>query len=424
MEVRGHIVGWAMIFFIPVIILLGYRNNNRLFGILILAWLARVLFAVYNTYIHSAYVDDFESSAFSESTYGLEYVMQGLGSNARLYTWFCSMIYLVVGRSPLLLQGINILLGVLIVSNCYKLTEQIYGERAGLWAAGVLALFPSSAMFGTLILRESVWIYPATVGALWWTKGIKENRLDWLVGAGVPFLISYAFHAGALGLLLAWACTPVANSLAANRGNLRQVLVSIVTLVVVFMAVLLLLDSGLLLSLNEKFDLRNLSADDIGSSLEIAARNRTAYLTDLSIRNSTDLIWQLPIRFVYFLGTPFPWSIATVLDGGGFLDALFYLISVGIILRNWRALVRNPAAIALFLACLFTWGIFSVGTSNYGTAMRHRAKMAPFLCVLVCGAWHFRNRGPFGGMVPPRMMAQPAKRVLPQRIRRAAIGKR
>lgn len=419
MDARGHMIGWVAMLLIPALVIILHRGSGRLLNILILAWIVRVCYAVYNTYINSAFVDDFELSAYLESSNGISYIMDGFGPNAQLYTWFCSIIYLVTGRSPLFLEAVNILLGVLIVSGASRLGEMIFGQRIGLWAAGILAIFPASVIFGTLVLRESVWIYPMTLGALFWIRGIRESRPDYVLIAIIPFLIAYAFHAGALGLVLAWACTPMFNGLAVGRGGAKQVVVAMGTLVLVFGVAIVLLNSGLLVSLNPKFDLRSLAADDIFSGLEGAARNRTAYLAELSTTSSgaMSLLWQLPLRFIYFVGMPFPWFVASFSDLVGFVDALFYLLVLYLSIRNWRRLIRNPAATALLIACIFTWGIFSVGTSNYGTAMRHRAKLAPLAMVLVCGLWQISRQGKSAMMPPPanrisrhRMLPRPAVR--------------
>jgi hypothetical protein len=399
MNAWGHAVGWGMILLVLLIVFLGRHDNPRLFSIMLLAWSARVGFAIYNTYIHTGYVDSFESSAYEDSSLGFSYVMQGIGANSQLYTWFCSMFYLGFGRSPLLLQGINILLEVLIVSNCYKIADLIFGPKVALRAAVILAFFPAAIIFSTAVIREAVWVYPATLGVLWWVQGQKENRVDLILLAIIPYLVAYAFHAGALGLVLAWLCTPIVSRISVR--DAKQYVIKGIIIFVIVVTGSALVDSGVLQSLNGKFDIRTLSADDVTAGLETAADSRAVYLANMHVSASPAILWQFPVRFLYFIGMPFPWYIRTPIDVGGCVDGLFYLCGLIIVGRNWKKLVKFPGFAGVLLACVATWGIFSYGTANYGTAIRHRAKVAPLACVLFCGAWEVSRRkadDPFRGL--------------------------
>src|SRR4051812_7299956 len=103
MDAQGHIFGWIMILLVPLIVVLGYRKNSSLLGVLFVAWALRTGYATFNTYVHTAFVDDFETYAYIDSGQGIDYILDGFGVNSQLYTSVCSLIYLIFGRSPLLL---------------------------------------------------------------------------------------------------------------------------------------------------------------------------------------------------------------------------------------------------------------------------------------------------------------------------------
>ena len=104
--------------------------------------------------------------------------------------------------------------------------------------------------------------------------------------------------------------------------------------------------------------------------------------------SSLELIIQLPIRLFYFVLAPLPWHVRS---GGTliafFLDGIFRIWMVGRICANYRTLKHAygfkynlfMAGIIIYLITMF---VFSWGTNNYGTAMRHRLKIFPLEILL------------------------------------------
>jgi len=95
-----------------------------------------------------------------------------------------------------------------------------------------------------------------------------------------------------------------------------------------------------------------------------------------------DFFWQTPIRIIFFLFTPFIWQVRTSLDLFGFLDAISYIIMSMFIISNFKKIFKDRSALLISLFLLGCLIVFSLTTSNYGTALRHRAKFAPLMIVL------------------------------------------
>jgi hypothetical protein len=137
-----------------------------------------------------------------------------------------------------------------------------------------------------------------------------------------------------------------------------------------------------------------LSVDVITNSQEAASRDRAGYLRNFQSSSPVLVIVQAPIRIAYFLFTPFPWQVTEAADLVGLVDGLLYLTMVIIYFRRRRMLMDNKAARAVLLAVtgsIFVLGLF---TSNYGTALRHRAKTAPVLICLAAVTLLSRNTTP------------------------------
>ena len=109
---------------------------------------------------------------------------------------------------------------------------------------------------------------------------------------------------------------------------------------------------------------------------EASAEGRAAYLQGFSSNNIIITIIQLPIRILYFLYTPFIWMIRKPIDILGFFDALLYIYITIKIVKNRKEIKNNHIYLYyILISVIFMIIAFSIGTSNYGTAIRHRAKL-------------------------------------------------
>ena len=95
-----------------------------------------------------------------------------------------------------------------------------------------------------------------------------------------------------------------------------------------------------------------------------------------------DLVWAIPLKAVYLLFSPFPWDIKTPAHLIGLIDGLLYFGLVIIIFRNIKTIWRNEAARTVLLVILPFIFAYGIGTSNFGTSIRHRAKFVGVLIML------------------------------------------
>jgi hypothetical protein len=115
----------------------------------------------------------------------------------------------------------------------------------------------------------------------------------------------------------------------------------------------------------------------------------SAYLTGITTTSLGGIVTFLPLFLFYFFFSPTPEMIRGILDIATFLlnsSIYIYITIIGI--RSYKKiknrLTKKEKQIikALLIGVLFTGAVFSVGTRNAGTAMRHRDKILPFLIVI------------------------------------------
>ena len=114
----------------------------------------------------------------------------------------------------------------------------------------------------------------------------------------------------------------------------------------------------------------------------------SAYLTSISTTSLGQIFLFLPLFMFYFLYSPTPEMIRGVLDIATFIlnsSIYIYFTIYGFYLYTKikrRLLYREKKIIkALFISLISTIMVFSIGTRNAGTAMRHRDKILPALVV-------------------------------------------
>ncbi|HUR60848.1 MAG TPA: glycosyltransferase family 39 protein [Candidatus Thermoplasmatota archaeon] len=330
----------------------------------------------------------YEALGWSFAEPGCSQAFYSFTTGPYLYSWIIGMVYCWAGRSPLAIQGINVIFGMLAVFATFLLARQLgstpRNSRRASWLA---SFFPEAILYSALTAREAIPILFVVLGsysiAKWW-MGLQPR---WLILATVSFAICSFFHTGFIvlfGMILPVLIVRL------RRLNVEdatpKVLASVGASFVVIAVALTIALTGAGL---EKLQLLDKGLDDLQ---EGKARDRAAYLSGVTLQKPTDFIWQPPLRLAHFFFAPFPWQIQNMLDVLGALDAMFYLYLAYTIVSAKSGLRRNSVALLISVLVLVTVLAFSMATSNYGAAIRHRAKFAFLLLAIYAYAKPFAGK--------------------------------
>lgn len=317
-----------------------------------------------------------------------------LDPGAYVYSWLLALLFLAFGTSELLASIVNVGLGGATVTAAYFLARELWGPAAARNAAWAIALWPTLILYSVLTLRESLITALFSWGALFAARWHKSGRLVEFCIAGLLVVAAGIFHTGMLLALPALAlAAAVRTVLHAVRGQRRAALRSGVALAAPLALVMLIVLTGGA-SLDNVGSLEALSLDVIEVRASASQDARSAYLLNLTPESWWDVAWQEPIRLAYFFFSPVPWDVNAAKDLLGMADAALYLAVAVALVRRRASLRDERAALILLLAITLVASIFALNTFNAGTAVRHRAKLAPILFALV----------------PPAMLALPSPR--------------
>jgi hypothetical protein len=379
-EVVGLLV--ACLATVGMVLAASKQRDQLLRFALCLAILVRMTLAISGQYLVVLPDSDVDAVKFEETGWRIASVWLGQETALSLSGWqfysaLIGLCYVMFGRVPLIPVVANVCFGVLTVLIVYRIAVLIGASRrsAGI-AAFAMSVFPTANLYSAVLMRESILVLLFSLSVLfffkWLTTGIMSHALMAIVflvpacvlhngllfvgAAYCPFFFFYrpktrrwtVFTSGAVtGLIL------VAIAMSLARGSLIRELPSVI------------------------------SAEYLRGSLSYATRGRAAYLVNLMPSSMLDVFLQTPIRVVYLLFAPFPWDVRTTGDVVAAIDALLYLALILEILRVMRRRQwKGPIWLAsLAILCLFLV-TFAWGTSNFGTGVRHRHKIAWLLVVL------------------------------------------
>lgn len=404
----GGTLGTCALLLFGLSLLFAFRHEPGLQLVVIAAFVMRAGAALVHAYavaLPDSQLDarSFEMLAQDWAMGGWATVMKNFSVGAFTYPWLISVPYLVLGHSQLMAQSFNVLLGTLVVVNVYRLARHYYDHRTALRLAWIAAAFPSLVLYSAITMREVFVTYPLTLGLIYFSRWISEHSARLFIMGSVCFFVAGTFHYAILMCYVTFVSIFFIKSFfsAMRSGNPLQVLL-------LAGVGLVLLPVMLYAALNYQTDFGRLAdvVVDLPKTLQLIdrvmtsrAEGRLAYLQTAEIKTLADFLTIAPLRMFYFLFSPFPWDLQAGADAFLALDGIFYAV---LVVGAFWSLVRRHASIStwpIFAAIVTMTIVFSFGTSNSGTAFRHRGKVAPLL-IAVSAAIVRPSRGRAGTPAP------------------------
>ncbi len=309
-----------------------------------------------------------------------------------------ALVYSVTDYAPMVLGFIMAGLGTGIVYLSYRSALELWGnERSARAVAWGVTLFPQLALHSALFLKEIPVSFCLTVAAYFAIHYVKRNHINHVVGYFVAVAIAASLHSG---VLVAMPALIVSMMIVRPRGGRMRSSYYATNLTAVL----------ILLTILHFANKTSVGMEKFGGSFEAALHNfeqrelrdsagTAGYPQWMRVRGGISDTWKVPIRFVALLYSPLlPFMIRSASHMLGALDAGLYLYLCWNIYRNWSGFKQNRAALVLFVVMFALYLLFSMGVSNFGTAIRHRAKMAPLLLIVSAGlpSLRLQAKGFFG----------------------------
>ncbi|NJL82959.1 MAG: hypothetical protein HC890_08355 [Chloroflexaceae bacterium] len=125
---------WISILLSVLILLVIGKSNSNMIKLLFTSFIIRLSLTLIGTYLIALpmSLDDalaFEQTAWNWSQEGFSNLLKNFTTGAYFYSWLTSFLYIVFGRSPLMIQILNVLFSTLIVWNVHEISSLLWGKK-------------------------------------------------------------------------------------------------------------------------------------------------------------------------------------------------------------------------------------------------------------------------------------------------------
>jgi len=381
--------GWLLIL-LSFYIVIGFRkkwkDDNLTFALCFILAMHHVM-ALINTYLFTIHGADADAVRFHRLA--VEWVGSGKLSitvGAEFYQQLLGIFYRIFSPSHLFGEELSI---IAFLFSCLVLVKLIDLVNLKKYQVGLLLMFgllPTNLVLCSVTLRESYQILFFMLAIYW---GLRFH-LDPIKGAMILCIVSALimgfFHKALilymlflLPLLFLWFPKQVSGSPDSRWRFSRKrfvVIGAILILIIVILIIGVLSEIQGLEALASLFSGRGLKfAVDYRTILmfEVAPDARANYGIMLDTSSLGPLIKTTFLAYIYYLFAPFPWQITNWLDVYAFAESLLRFILIIFSLIYWykaEGVKRCLGGLLLIIYFSMTF-LWSVGTVNYGTSIRH-----------------------------------------------------
>lgn len=354
-------------------------KENSIKKILFLMLFIQIIIACIDNYITIFPLMGFDARAFESLAWFSYENNVNVGRGAYNYYILNPLYKIIKVRSAITIEVLNILFNLLTNLNIYSILKNLKIKKQLLvLLIFIVALSPISLIYRTGVLRESIIIMFISYSLKSFITFMlsKKNNIEALksfiyIGLGA------IFHSGVIFITTGYL-------IALLSGKKNQKIFQYLILILGAIGFILFKDT--LLEKVGGGDIDTIIAANNYTSLKMAG---SGYLQSITTTSLGQIVVYLPLFMFYFLYSPTPDMFRGILDIVSFIlnsSIYLYFTFYGFYLykkvKNQLTLTEKKIIKYFFISIIFTVAVFSVGTRNAGTAMRHRDKIVPLLIVI------------------------------------------
>lgn len=298
------------------------------------------------------------------------------------YTVFLTGLYYVTDCARWFAQYVNVVFGVLLLIYLRKILFLLdVDEKKRKYVLIIASYMPFPIIYSALLLREA-WVSFFVILSLyyfvrWYLSCGKNGVSIFLTMLSVIFAL--LMHEGCIGLVFGYIFAFLFYNRKENRIRLSAS---------TYIAFFLLSVIGVIFILNLNIFLEKFAGalEDPGEALQ--AKNAgegggADYLTWIDFSNPFNILLFAPLKIIYFLFSPIITDWRGLNDIIAFLlDSLIYIYVFWIVIKGTTTMENRLLKKFVLITLSATILIFSFGTTNSGTAIRHRSKLLAVVLVV------------------------------------------
>ena len=307
-------------------------------------------------------------------------------AGAKAYRQFLAFTYMILGDSLLVGQGLSIIAYVLSNITLLKLIDAFGLSKHRVALIILYGILPPSILFTSSTMREAYQML-FFLSSIYWTIKFKRHQ------SLSSFLILTAAAIG-LGLLhnglVIYAIFLAGYNLFWGLGisfkyiNPRQLVLMAVSIFVIPSLIFAWFTLAGSMGGASRALVSGDAANYAGTYRERREEGRANYDVKLDTSSPIGFATASPLVFLYYMLAPFPWQVRGGLDAYAILEVYLRLFLIYFAVVAWRQSTgarrdQYQYALIVFLSLEFMW---SLGTANWGTAIRHHLVAYGILVVI------------------------------------------
>lgn len=303
-----------------------------------------------------------------------------------VYSIFLAGVYQLITPSLFLgsvLSCLAWLLSALLLHSCFCLIEA--DHRKYFSAFIIYAMLPSSIIYTSVTLREAYQLLFLNIALFSILKINRDNSKKYWIVLLFSILAAGSLHGALLAFGVALICMAfilktVFNSISEKKQKLSLAKLLIGVMLIIFSASIgLVLLHEFAYNLNDGFIL----AINNYNAGAISIDARANYRTDIESISLFGFFYFVITAFWQFMFEPLPWNMSSFSDVFVFIENIlrFFLLSKAWKIRKTLKNYDFYIWIVIFIAICLLEAIWSIGTVNWGTAIRHHLPGIGFLLV-------------------------------------------
>jgi hypothetical protein len=392
------------------------KKSTDIFYILVFALAIRILSVLIHTYFYALPIGVHDAVRFELSAWYLTELVDGsVVGFIELYTdiinqeapeayeilrdlsWtyvpLFSFFYIVLDRSPLLLNSFSISIGMLTVYFAWLITLKVWESRvAAKKSAFIMAFFPPLIMYSSVTLREIFVILFLQLFVLYfitWRNEGKKSGIFYSFFSAIPHLILH--HPMFLVLMLSYLAPALSFIKKQLKnlllGNFKSLFIKVCFLVFVLIFsteyIKSAIDFFITLPIPYLGELQYFGLSNIVAYTQHTNYGNASYPSFVVLRTTSELITLLPLRVLYFMYSPFIWDVKSIAHLVGVFDSLLYFYLTFLFFSNYKYIKKNKKLQVIILIFIVGVIVYSFGVGNFANAMRHRIKLLTLLVIIV-----------------------------------------
>lgn len=375
---------------IPLVLFALSRYGKRVYILLFVGFFLRLIFMYWDIYGHEIIPlphSGIDSVGFYGSALNVaqDLSLLGEGIYGGLYAKISGFILFLGPTSRIIIQYINVLLGMSAILLVYKMMSQLkFGSKLKGILLTIMIFFPSGLIFSSILLREAIISFLVIFSFYYFLQWILKGEMKNVVISFLLIIVAATFHSGVISVILGYMFMLLFYKPSTQKfqSSIQTIFVFGVLLISFFYVGAIGMEN---IAVFDKFT-GALSVNEDLYEVATGGQGGSVYLQNLQINNSLKLVLFAPIKILYFLVSPLPMNWRGGGDVIAFLsDSIFYLVLFFYPIINYRKMIKgDPLTIVLFIMLLSATFVFGIALNNAGTAMRHRYKLF-YLIVLLFG---------------------------------------